>query len=83
MRDELETMHCFLRDADENKNKDERIRSWVSQIRAAAYDSEDIIETYLHEFQSQNPARFLTKMVHKVTKVGTLNKLGKEIESNR
>ncbi|XP_034704288.1 putative disease resistance protein At1g50180 [Vitis riparia] len=43
---ELRTMKCFLRDADARQYESEVIRNWVAEIREAAYDTEDIIETY-------------------------------------
>ncbi|RVW82969.1 putative disease resistance protein [Vitis vinifera] len=43
---ELRMMQCFLRDADARRYESEVIRNWVAEIREAAYDTEDIIETY-------------------------------------
>ncbi|CBI25487.3 unnamed protein product, partial [Vitis vinifera] len=43
---ELRMMRCFLRDADARQYENEVIRNWVAEIREAAYDTEDIIETF-------------------------------------
>ena len=43
---ELRMMRCFLRDADARQYEDEVIRNWVAEIREAAYDAEDTVETF-------------------------------------
>ncbi|KAJ9683822.1 hypothetical protein PVL29_016359 [Vitis rotundifolia] len=43
---ELRRMKCFLKDADAIQNEDETIRNWVAEIREAAYDAEDTVETF-------------------------------------
>ncbi|CAL5339717.1 unnamed protein product [Camellia sinensis] len=42
LRTKLEYM-CFLKDAEEKQDQDSRIRKWVSDIRDAAYEAEDIM----------------------------------------
>lgn len=39
-------MRCFLKDADARQDGREIIRNWLGEIREAAYDAEDIIETF-------------------------------------
>lgn len=51
---ELERMKCFLKDADKRQNEDESVRIWVSQIREAAYEVEDVIETFALEIALKN-----------------------------
>ncbi|KAK7823977.1 putative disease resistance rpp8-like protein 4 [Quercus suber] len=51
---ELERMQCFLKDADKRQNEDESVRIWVSQIREAAYEVEDVIETFALEIALKN-----------------------------
>ncbi|KAJ8751297.1 hypothetical protein K2173_016479 [Erythroxylum novogranatense] len=43
---ELQGMQSFLKDADRKQEEEERVRNWVSEIREAAYDAEDIIEDF-------------------------------------
>ncbi|XP_034704997.1 putative disease resistance protein At1g50180 isoform X2 [Vitis riparia] len=43
---ELRRMKCFLKDADARRDEDETIRNWVAEIREAAYDAEDTVETF-------------------------------------
>ncbi|KAL8544589.1 hypothetical protein ACS0TY_004986 [Phlomoides rotata] len=46
VRDELQSMRCFLKDAAEKQGHDERIRQWISEVRGVAQDAEDVIEIF-------------------------------------
>ncbi|XP_061371186.1 putative disease resistance protein At1g50180 [Gastrolobium bilobum] len=46
LRTELRRMQSYLQDADRRQDEDESLRNWISEIREAAYDSDDAIETY-------------------------------------
>ncbi|BFG14265.1 hypothetical protein CerSpe_005390 [Prunus speciosa] len=43
---ELQLMQGFLKDADARQGQEETVRIWVAKIRDAAYDLEDVIQTY-------------------------------------
>ncbi|PQP92206.1 putative disease resistance protein [Prunus yedoensis var. nudiflora] len=45
-QNELQLMQGFLKDADARQGQDETVRIWVAKIRDAAYDLEDVIQTY-------------------------------------
>ncbi|KAL7239277.1 hypothetical protein ACSBR2_005225 [Camellia fascicularis] len=47
LKNKLEYMLCFLKDAEEKQDQDIRIRKWVSDIRDAAYEAEDIIDKFI------------------------------------
>ncbi|KAF8395667.1 hypothetical protein HHK36_019617 [Tetracentron sinense] len=47
MQAELNRMKCFLQDADSRKEGDKRVRNWITEVREAAYDAEDVIETFV------------------------------------
>ncbi|XP_028111386.1 putative disease resistance RPP13-like protein 3 isoform X2 [Camellia sinensis] len=47
LRTKLEYMLCFLKDAEEKQDQDRRIHKWVSDIRDAAYEAEDIIDKFI------------------------------------
>ncbi|KAI8023086.1 Disease resistance protein RPP13 [Camellia lanceoleosa] len=47
MKNKLDYMLCFLKDAEEKQGEDNRIRKWVSDIRDAAYQAEDIIDKFI------------------------------------
>ncbi|KAL6124131.1 hypothetical protein ACLB2K_076646 [Fragaria x ananassa] len=44
---ELLLMRSFLKDADERQEDDEVVRFWVNVVREAAYDLEDVIESFV------------------------------------
>ncbi|XAR48945.1 hypothetical protein NMG60_11031940 [Bertholletia excelsa] len=46
MKEELEMMGCYLKDADAKQDKHETIRLLVGRIRDLAYDVENVIETF-------------------------------------
>ncbi|CDP17917.1 unnamed protein product [Coffea canephora] len=77
----LVRMRCFLKDADQRQDEDARIRNWVSEIRAAAYDAEDIIEIFASKIESIKDKGFVTRLAYYPWRMVSLNKIGKEIES--
>lgn len=46
LRTELRMMQSYLQDADRRQDEAEVLRNWISEIREAAYDSDDVIEAY-------------------------------------
>ncbi|XP_039118720.1 disease resistance protein RPH8A-like [Dioscorea cayenensis subsp. rotundata] len=50
LKRELETMQCFLKDAEAKKNNgdDERVKNWVTKMRDIAFEAEDIIDTFMY-----------------------------------
>ncbi|XP_027124079.2 disease resistance protein RPP8-like [Coffea arabica] len=82
LKNDLVRMRCFLKDADQRQDEEERIRNWVSEIRAAAYDAEDIIEIFASkvEFFTKDEG-LVTKLTYYPLKIVKLCKIGKEIES--
>ncbi|CDP12429.1 unnamed protein product [Coffea canephora] len=81
---DLEWMRCFLKDAEQRQDEDARIRNWVSLVRAAAYDAEDVIEIFASkvEFFTKDKG-LITKLTYYPLKIVNLYKIGKEIESLR
>lgn len=53
LRDELRRMQCFLKDADAKQEEDQRVHNWVTELRDAAYDAEDIVDTFLLKIESK------------------------------
>ncbi|KAM3700966.1 hypothetical protein ACJW31_05G138000 [Castanea mollissima] len=76
---ELERMQCFLKDADKRQNEDESVRIWVSQIREAAYEVEDVIETFALEIALKNRDSTFKKHVP-IFNTRKLYKVGSKIE---
>jgi disease resistance protein RPM1 len=54
IRDELESIQCFLKDADKG-NLQDGIKMWVKQVKEASYHMEDVINEYvLHVAQHRH-----------------------------
>ncbi|CAL5444914.1 unnamed protein product [Camellia sinensis] len=56
IRVELNRMQCFLQDADyaiQTDLVDKRVNNWVAEIRKLAYETEDILETYVIQVSSK------------------------------
>ncbi|KAL5547677.1 hypothetical protein UlMin_002908 [Ulmus minor] len=50
LKDELESIRCFLKDAEERSEKgnvNDGVKTWVKQVREEAYHIEDVIDVYL------------------------------------
>ncbi|RWR97709.1 putative disease resistance protein [Cinnamomum micranthum f. kanehirae] len=45
---ELDSMRCFLKEADSKQNEDAGVKNWVTQIRDVSYDAEDVIEIFIY-----------------------------------
>ncbi|XP_043692601.1 putative disease resistance protein At1g50180 [Telopea speciosissima] len=90
LRDELMWIQSFLEDADSRQDEDPLVRTWVSKIRDAAYDIEDIIDTYILKVADEDALndtrrrrrflRSLKKYVSLCQKWPNLYTLGKEVE---
>ncbi|GMQ11789.1 hypothetical protein CsSME_00054281 [Camellia sinensis var. sinensis] len=57
IRAELKRMQCFLQDVDyeiqSDHHVDARVNNWVAEIRKLAYETEDILETYVIQVSSK------------------------------
>uniref|UniRef100_A0A2N9HID8 Disease resistance N-terminal domain-containing protein n=1 Tax=Fagus sylvatica TaxID=28930 RepID=A0A2N9HID8_FAGSY len=82
MQIELKQRQCFLRDADKKQNEDESVQIWVSEIREAIYDVQDVIETFAFEISSRNKENSLKlKHVPFFNKGIKLHKVGSKIDA--
>ncbi|GMY38062.1 nitrate regulatory gene2 protein [Fagus crenata] len=77
---ELKWMQCFLKEADKRQNENESIQNWVSEIREAAYDVQDVIETFTLEIASKNKENPLKRHVP-IFKGRKIHKVGSKIEA--
>ncbi|KAF8394119.1 hypothetical protein HHK36_020324 [Tetracentron sinense] len=58
IRDELESIRGFLRDADAREESEE-VKAWVNQVRDIAYDIEDTIDEFTFRLPQHQRRRFL------------------------
>ncbi|KAF7150654.1 hypothetical protein RHSIM_Rhsim02G0079800 [Rhododendron simsii] len=82
---ELESIMSFLKDADTSaKLKNERAKTWVEQVRAVAYQIEDVMDEYaLH--LAENKQRhgfigFLHKMARSITQLKPRHEIASQIQ---
>jgi disease resistance protein RPM1 len=47
IRDELESIQCFLKDIDKRRDLQDGVKTWVKQVREVAYHIEDVIDEYV------------------------------------
>ncbi|KAJ4972881.1 hypothetical protein NE237_006055 [Protea cynaroides] len=80
LRDELEWISSFLRDAAVLRSKYERVDVWVSQIRDLAYDAEDVLDIFIHK-EKKLKERNIMGLIHYPRRLSTLHKLGNQIDS--
>ncbi|KAI5348085.1 hypothetical protein L3X38_000972 [Prunus dulcis] len=81
---ELQLMHGFLKDADRRQVDDASVRIWVAKIRDAAYDLEDVIQTYGLKVATKNKGgmKNVLKRCGSIFKQWVdLHKIGAEIEN--
>ncbi|KAL5744632.1 hypothetical protein ACOSQ2_027748 [Xanthoceras sorbifolium] len=84
LRDELQRMQCFLKDADDAKQEeDQRLHNLVIEIRNAAYDAEDIVDTFVLKIESWRRRGFVKRYAHIFKELLDLRKVGKEIKAFR
>ncbi|RWR84920.1 disease resistance protein RPM1-like protein [Cinnamomum micranthum f. kanehirae] len=63
---ELQSMHSFLKDADRKKCSDDRVKTWVGQVREVVYEVEDIIDEYLYHVANEERGGGLPRRVCKI-----------------
>ncbi|XP_074332109.1 putative disease resistance protein At1g50180 [Apium graveolens] len=79
---ELTRMQCFLADADKRQGSDSRVRSWVSEIRDLAHQTEDVIEIYALQVEKKTSRfqEFSRSLDCIMCQCASLYKVGKEID---
>ncbi|KAF8406549.1 hypothetical protein HHK36_008637 [Tetracentron sinense] len=82
---ELKRMQCFLKDADAFAYRgDERVRNWVAEIKDAAYDSEDVLDTFIYKVASRKRGGFhgvLKRYTYILTEWIDVHQVGEKIKA--
>ncbi|XP_059436414.1 disease resistance protein RPM1-like [Corylus avellana] len=65
IRDELESIQCFLKDANKG-NLQDGVKMWVKQVREAAYHIEDVIDEYVLQVAQHRHQQSLIGFLHKI-----------------
>ncbi|MQM02196.1 hypothetical protein Taro_034961 [Colocasia esculenta] len=84
VRRELERMQCFLEDADAKRKRDKMVNKWVKDIRDAAYEAEDLVESFaLHGHLLWGRGGFITRVARRFVclpcALATRHRFGEEI----
>ncbi|PQQ09113.1 putative disease resistance protein [Prunus yedoensis var. nudiflora] len=77
---QLQIMQGYLKDADARQGRNEVIRIWVASVRDAAYDLDDIIETFVLKVASKRKASVLTRFTGVFIKGVNLHQIGSDIQ---
>ncbi|XP_020540029.1 putative disease resistance protein At1g50180 isoform X2 [Jatropha curcas] len=82
---EMKPIQCFFKDADNRQDPDERVRNLASEIRDVAYESEDVIDTFLllpaRTGTRESVSRFINRLAFIFTEVNYLHEIGTRIKS--
>ncbi|KAI8537634.1 hypothetical protein RHMOL_Rhmol09G0039500 [Rhododendron molle] len=57
LRSQLQYMLCFLKDAEEKPDVDNRLRKWITDIRDVAYEAEDIVDNFILKVEAGAPKK--------------------------
>ncbi|PQM39505.1 hypothetical protein Pyn_00497 [Prunus yedoensis var. nudiflora] len=77
---QLQIMQGYLKDADARQGHNEAIRIWVASVRDAAYDLEDVTETYVLKVAFKRKPNVLTWFTGIFIKAVNLYRIGSNIE---
>ncbi|XP_047967231.1 probable disease resistance protein At1g58602 [Salvia hispanica] len=78
LKDELERIQCYLKDANQKQADSEGVRNWISQLREVALDSRDVVEMFILKIESKSRlGKYSTFPKH----MHYVNKVGKEIDA--
>ncbi|KAL1552121.1 disease susceptibility protein LOV1-like [Salvia divinorum] len=83
LKDELESMQSFLKDANRKQAKEEGVRDWIRKIREIAYDAEDTIEMFLVNVENGKSRGLLNRFSSFPKRMYHLDRIGDEIDSIR
>lgn len=70
IRDELESIKCFLKDAEARTEKgdlNDGVKTWVKQVREAAYHIEDVIDEYILHIAQHRHEKGFVAFLHKIS----------------
>ncbi|XP_026665888.2 disease resistance protein RPM1-like [Phoenix dactylifera] len=82
IRDELECIKSFLREADAREDRD-GMRTWVNQVREIAYDIEDVLDEFVLHFNRPHGhgfSGFLHRGIHYIKHLGTHHRIASAIQ---
>ncbi|KAL1552115.1 putative disease resistance protein [Salvia divinorum] len=83
LKEELEWMQSFLKDANRKQAKNEVFRIWIGKIREIAYDTEDTIELFATDVENAKNTIFLKRCTGFPKRIYQICKIVGKIKSIR
>ncbi|KAI5409152.1 hypothetical protein KIW84_054817, partial [Lathyrus oleraceus] len=80
IKDELESIQAFLKDADKKSATTEGVKTWVKQVREAAFRIEDIIDEYMIQVGQQPRDHGCASLLHKLKAIISRRRIASEIQ---
>nr|DAD24218.1 TPA_asm: hypothetical protein HUJ06_025681 [Nelumbo nucifera] len=91
LRDELQWIRSFLKDADRERKENERVKVWVNQVRDVSHQAEDVIDEFMLKLVLQRQHQksiggvymyrsLAASWFSRTNKLKTLHDLGNQIE---
>ncbi|KAL5057735.1 hypothetical protein RYX36_029339 [Vicia faba] len=80
IKNELESIQAFLKDADKRASTAEGVKTWVKQVREAAFRIEDIIDDYSIHVGQQPPHPGCLFLLHKLKIIIPRHQIASEIQ---
>ncbi|KAJ3707172.1 hypothetical protein LUZ61_010877 [Rhynchospora tenuis] len=68
LQHELRWIQAFLKDAEIKQNSNERVKTWVSEVREVAYRIEDVVDTFMAEVDDNNNQPAMNNFLNRVIK---------------
>ncbi|PIA62973.1 hypothetical protein AQUCO_00200768v1 [Aquilegia coerulea] len=80
LRNELEWIRYFLKDAEKKQKDFQMVEVWVRQIRDLAYDAEDVIDAFILHVEQQHNKNIFFKIFGYQSQLMNRHRIGKWIE---
>ncbi|XP_058788077.1 disease resistance protein RPM1-like [Vicia villosa] len=83
IKDELECIQAFLKDADKRASTAEGVKTWVKQVREAAFRIEDVIDEYMIQLKVEQQPRcvpIFQKIAHLLKTIIPRHQIPSEIQ---
>ncbi|KAH7521601.1 hypothetical protein FEM48_Zijuj07G0050500 [Ziziphus jujuba var. spinosa] len=81
LQDDLRIMNAFLRDSEGKGDGQDMVKDLIGQIREAAFEAEDVINTYMAQVIKQRRRKLLMKFVHAFDQAVVLHHVAEKTQS--